>query len=64
MLALDDALSALAEIDPRQAKVVELRFFAGLTLEEIGDVLDVSATTVKRDWRTAKLWLYREIRRR
>lgn len=64
VLALDDALSALAEIDPRQAKVVELRFFAGLTLEEIGEVLDVSATTVKRDWRTAKLWLYREIRRR
>lgn len=63
VLALDDALSALAEIDPRQAKVVELRFFAGLTLEEIGEVLDVSATTVKRDWRTARLWLYREIRR-
>ncbi len=63
VLALDDALSALAEIDPRQARVVELRYFAGLTLEEIAEVLGVSATTVKRDWRTARLWLYREMRR-
>lgn len=64
VLALDDALSQLAEIDSRQAKVVELRFFVGLTLDEIAEVLDVSTTTVKRDWRTARLWLYREIHNR
>jgi len=64
LLALDDALSALAEIDPRQSRIVELRFFAGLTHEEIADVLSVSVSTVKREWRTARLWLYRECRRR
>jgi RNA polymerase sigma-70 factor (ECF subfamily) len=64
LLALDDALSALAEIDPRQSRIVELRFFAGLTHEEIADVLGVSVSTVKREWRTARLWLYRQIRRR
>jgi RNA polymerase sigma factor (TIGR02999 family) len=64
LVALDDALKTLAELDPRQAKVVELRFFAGLTHEEIGEVLEISATTVKREWRTARLWLRREIGRR
>lgn len=61
ILALDQALAALAEIDPRQARVVELRFFAGLSHEEIAELLDVSLSTVKRDWRTARLWLYREM---
>lgn len=64
LLALDDALSTLAEIDPRQSRIVELRFFAGLTHEEIAEVLEVSVSTVKREWRTARLWLYRECRRR
>jgi RNA polymerase sigma factor (TIGR02999 family) len=63
LVALDDALTALAELDPRQAKVVELRFFAGLTAEETAEALQVSPATVKRDWRTARLWLRREIRR-
>ena len=64
VLALDEALDALGELDARQARVVELRFFAGLTHEEIADVLDVSLSTVKRDWRTARLWLYHFITRR
>lgn len=63
MVALDDALTSLSRLDSRQAKVTELRFFAGLTNEEIADVLQVSVTTVKRDWRTARLWLRREIDR-
>lgn len=61
LLALDEALGELAALDSRQARVVELRFFAGLTHEEIGDVLGVSVTTVKRDWRTARLWLFHHI---
>ena len=61
VVGLDEALSRLAELDPRQAKVVELRFFVGLSNEEIGEILDLSVTTVKREWRTAKLWLYREL---
>ena len=63
ILALDDALKALAVIDPQQAKIVELRYFTGLTNEEIADILGVSETTVKRDWRHARLWLAREIRK-
>jgi RNA polymerase sigma factor (TIGR02999 family) len=63
LVVLDDALKALAEVDPRQSRIVELRFFAGLTNDEIAEVLDVSPTTVKREWRTAKLWLLREIKR-
>jgi len=59
VVALDDALRRLAEIDPRAAQVVELRFFVGLTLEEVAEVLDLSVTTVKREWRTARLWLLR-----
>lgn len=61
ILALDQALEGLARIDRRQARVVEMRFFAGLSHEEIAELLDVSLSTVKRDWRTAKLWLYREM---
>lgn len=59
--ALDDALSRLAELDSRQARIVELRFFTGLKHEEIADLLKVSVTTVKREWNSARLWLYREL---
>jgi len=61
-LALDDALTSLAQVDPRGARVVELRFFSGLTIEETAEALDVSPGTVKRDWNTARAWLYREMR--
>ena len=61
LVALDEALSQLAEIDSRQARVVELRFFGGLTAEEAGDVLDISVSTVERDWGAAKAWLHRAI---
>ena len=63
VLLLDDALKALAKIDPRQSKVVELRFFAGLSLEEISEVLDIAPATVQRDWTAARAWLHREISR-
>jgi RNA polymerase sigma factor (TIGR02999 family) len=62
LVALDEALNALAALDPREAKVVELRFFGGLGEEEIGELLGVSARTVKRDWALAKAWLLREMR--
>jgi RNA polymerase sigma factor (TIGR02999 family) len=58
LLALDDALTALNALDPRQSKVVELRFFGGLTLEEVAEVLKVSVGTVRRDWSLAQAWLY------
>ncbi len=58
LLALDEALDQLAEMDPRAARVVELRFFGGLSVEETAAVLDVSEPTVKRDWRSARAWLY------
>ncbi len=61
-LELDDALTALAEIDSRKAKVVELRFFGGLTLEETAEAMKSSVTIVWRDWTIAKSWLYREMR--
>jgi RNA polymerase sigma factor (TIGR02999 family) len=61
MIALDDALDRLAAIDPRKSQVVELRYFGGLNMEEIAEVLKVSAITVRRDWSTAKAWLYRAI---
>ena len=61
LVALDDALKTLALTDPRKAQVVELRFFAGLSVEETAEVLKVSCITVMRDWSTAKAWLYREI---
>lgn len=63
LVALDDALEALAQFDPRKAKVVELRYFAGLTPEETAEVLQVSPDTVFRDWRLAKAWLTKELRR-
>jgi RNA polymerase sigma factor (TIGR02999 family) len=59
--ALDEALNALARIDPRRAQVIELRFFGGLTVEETGDVLQISPQTVMRDWRLARAWLAREL---
>ena len=61
LIALDDALKDLLAFDPQQSQIVELRFFGGLTNEEIGEVLDVSPSTVKREWRIAKAWLRREI---
>jgi RNA polymerase sigma factor (TIGR02999 family) len=61
LIALDDALNALAKVDPRRARVVELRFFAGLSVEETAEVLRVSADTVKRDWRLARAWLLSEL---
>ena len=61
-VALDDALEALAKFDERKSRVVELRFFGGLTVDETASVLKVSADTVMRDWRLAKVWLQREIR--
>jgi RNA polymerase sigma-70 factor, ECF subfamily len=63
LVALDEALSAFAAIDPRKAQLVELRYFGGLTIEETAEVLGVSTPTVERDWRTAKIWLHREISR-
>jgi len=59
--ALDEALNALMRIDPRRAQVIELRFFGGLTVEETGQVLQVSPQTVMRDWRLARAWLAREL---
>jgi len=63
LVALDDAMNALARIDPRKVQVVELRFFGGLSVEETAEVLKISPVTVKRDWRGAKAWLYRELNR-
>jgi RNA polymerase sigma-70 factor, ECF subfamily len=63
LVALDDALSSLAEIDQRKSRVVELRFFGGLSVEETAQVLGVSPQTVLRDWKLAKAWLYQEIKR-
>ena len=61
LVALDDALGDLAKLDPKQGKLVELRFFAGLSIEESAEVLGVSPATVKREWAVAKAWLYREL---
>ncbi|HVO60995.1 MAG TPA: sigma-70 family RNA polymerase sigma factor [Terriglobales bacterium] len=61
LVALDDAMQALARMDPRKAQVVELRFFGGLSVEESAEVLKVSPVTVMRDWSTARAWLYREM---
>src|ERR1700722_773100 len=61
LVSLDDAMNALARIDPRKMQVVEMRFFGGLSVDEIAEVLKVSTVTVKRDWRTARTWLYREL---
>lgn len=61
LVALDRAMHALARLDPRKVQVVEMRFFGGLNVEETAEVLNISTVTVKRDWRAAKLWLYREM---
>jgi RNA polymerase sigma-70 factor (ECF subfamily) len=61
LVALDDAMNALARLDPRKVQVVEMRFFGGLSVEETAEVLKVSPVTVMRDWSTAKAWLYREL---
>ncbi|MEW6735541.1 MAG: sigma-70 family RNA polymerase sigma factor [Acidobacteriota bacterium] len=61
LIALDDALKGLAVLDPRKSRIVELRFFGGLTIEETAEVLKVSIDTVKDQWKVAKAWLYREI---
>jgi RNA polymerase sigma factor (TIGR02999 family) len=63
LVALDEALERLAEFDERQAQIVELRYFSGLTIEETAEVLRLSPATVKSDWNTAKTWLRREITR-
>lgn len=63
LVALDDALNGLANLDPQQARIVELRFFTGLTIEETAEVVGISPATVKRDWNTAKAWLFRELSR-
>ncbi len=64
VIALDDVLKELAVFDPQQSQVVELRFFGGLTIEETAEVLDLSPATIKREWSTAKAWLYHELARR
>ncbi len=61
LVALDDALQGLAELDPRQGQIVELRFFGGLTTEEIAAVLHVSPRTIRREWSVARAWLYRAL---
>ena len=63
LLAIDDALTKLADLSDRQCRIVELRFFSGLTVEEVAEILDVSPRTVKGDWRVARAWLKRELGR-
>jgi RNA polymerase sigma factor (TIGR02999 family) len=63
LVALDEALDSLAQLDPRKARVVEMRFFGGLTAEETAEVLKISAPTVLRDWKLARAWLMRELSR-
>ena len=58
---LDEALNELAQLDPKQAELVELRFFGGLTIEEVSEVLEISPSTTKREWDSAKLWLRRRL---
>jgi len=64
LVALDDALTTLEQLAPRKARVVELKFFGGLSIEETAAVLDISPITVRRDWTTAKVWLFRELTER
>lgn len=61
IVALDDALTELAKLDPQQSRVVELKIFVGLSNDDVAEVLGVSKSTVKRDWETARVWLYREL---
>jgi RNA polymerase sigma factor (TIGR02999 family) len=63
ILALDEALKSLARLDARQSRIVELRFFGGLSTEEVSTILGISTATVKREWATAKVWLRHEIRK-
>jgi len=63
LLAIDEALTRLAAEDPQQSRIVELRFFGGLTVEETAEVIGISPATVKRDWNVARAWLYRELDR-
>ena len=62
LVILDEALAELAKLDPRKSRVVELRYFGGLSLEETAEVLEVSLMTVRRDWRAAKAWLFRSMK--
>lgn len=64
LVALDDALNDLAQVAPRQSRIVELRYFAGLTIEETAEILEVGTATVIRDWSMAKAWLYQQLRKR
>jgi RNA polymerase sigma factor (TIGR02999 family) len=61
LVALDEALRELEELDPQKGRIVELRYFAGLGIEETAEVLGISPTTVRREWRRAKAWLYRSL---
>jgi len=61
LVTLDDALNTLSKLDPRKVQIVEMRFFGGLSVEETAEVLKVSPITIKRDWRAARMWLYREL---
>jgi RNA polymerase sigma factor (sigma-70 family) len=61
LVALDDALKSLAGIDPRKSQIVELKFFGGLTVEEIAEILHVSSDTIEREWKMARAWLHLEI---
>ena len=61
MVALDHALKQLEQIDPQQGRIVELRFFGGLTIEQTAEALNLSAATIKREWSTAKAWLDHEL---
>lgn len=63
LVALDDVLQSLTEIDPQQGKIVELKFFAGMTIQEIAEVVGISTATVEREWRTARAWLSAELSR-
>lgn len=64
VVELDEALTRLAELDPRQGHIIEMSFFMGLSQEEIADILGISPTTVKREWRTARIWLFNELKKK
>ena len=64
VVALDDVLKQLADFDPQQSRIVELRFFGGLTIDETAEVLGLSPATIKREWSTARAWLYRELNKK
>ena len=61
LVTLDDALTKLAELDPRKSRVVEMKFFGGMTTEEAAEILNVSTATIERDWIAARAWLYRAV---